>query len=144
MSKRNLLVVTSSFPRWKDDHTAQFLCELARRMAVEYNVFVLAPRVKNALSQETINGIPVERFKFWIGADNLIAGENAILPNLQSNWLRWLQVPFFVLFETLAIIRMIRRRGIDVIHAHWVIPQCLAAVIAVAFSRVGCKFKCRR
>ncbi|NLE67579.1 MAG: glycosyltransferase family 4 protein [Lentisphaerae bacterium] len=135
MSRKNLLVVTSSFPRWKDDHIAQFICDLARRMACEYNVFVLAPHAKGALPQETMAGIPVFRFKFWIGARTLLKGGNAILPNLRTSGLLWFQVPFFILFETLAIIRMIRRFKIDIIHAHWVLPQCLAAVIAAALVR---------
>ena len=40
-------------------------------------------------------------------------------------------IPFFFAGELISTIRILRRCRYDLIHAHWLIPQCLIAVIAI-------------
>ena len=59
MDKKNLLVVTSTFPRWKNDTDPPFVFELAKRLTDIFNITVLAPHYPGALTQETIEKIKV-------------------------------------------------------------------------------------
>jgi glycosyltransferase involved in cell wall biosynthesis len=43
-------------------------------------------------------------------------------------------VPLFLLAQLVAVVKLLRKHEYDVIHAHWIIPQGLIAVIAMAFS----------
>jgi glycosyltransferase involved in cell wall biosynthesis len=48
---------------------------------------------------------------------------------LRANKLNFLQIPFFLFFQLLALRRIIKIEKINIIHAHWIIPQGLVAVV---------------
>jgi glycosyltransferase involved in cell wall biosynthesis len=70
-----------------------------------------------------MDGLNVRRFRyFWpAGLQKLAYG--GMLPNLKRNRWLWGQVPLFLLAEFLAARSIVRREKIDVIHAHWLVPQ---------------------
>lgn len=92
---------------------------------------ILAPFSKGSKKYEVMDDMKVHRFNYWPFAKKLADG--AILPNLKTNKLFWLQVPFFFLFEFLAVWKMMRKYRPDVIHAHWIIPQ---GIVAVALKKL--------
>ena len=52
------------------------------------------------------------------------------MANLRSNWLNYLLVPLFFIFQLAALLRLLSQENFDVVHAHWLIPQGLIAVAA--------------
>jgi glycosyltransferase involved in cell wall biosynthesis len=135
MGRLNILVLTSTFPRWEGDAIPPFVYELSRRLADKHNVLVLAPYIRGAKKQERIANIEVFRFKYWFEKGRLLADGHAMHSNLLNNRWLWLQVPFFLYFQILMIRRIVKSHKIDVIHAHWIIPQCLSAVISTLFLK---------
>ena len=135
MERMNILVLTSTFPRWPGDPIPPFVYELSRRLADRHNVLVLAPYMHGAQKKERIANIEVLRFKYWLEKGSLLADGHAMHSNLIRNKWLWLQVPFFLFFQMLMIRRIVKSRGIDLIHAHWIIPQCLAAVVSTLFLK---------
>ena len=119
------LVLTSTFPRWKDDTTPSFVYELSNRLAEKGNkIIVLAPHAENSLRQEDIGHVDVHRFRYFypVKFEKLAYGAG-IIPNFKRSFAAKLNVPFFLLAEYFSAKYLIEKEGPNVIHAHWLIPQ---------------------
>lgn len=132
MSNRRLkvLFLTSSYPRSGDDTASVFLRYLAEHLADEgLDVHVLAPA--DTTGGTTVEGkVTVHRFQYLPSRLQALAYGSGIMPNLQrSPWL-WFQVPFFFLAMAYSLLRVIGREQIDLLHAHWILPQGLLGVAA--------------
>jgi glycosyltransferase involved in cell wall biosynthesis len=130
MKKKKLLVITSTFPRWQHDTDPPFVFELARRLTGSFDVTVLAPGYPGALGSEEVAGLRVHRFRYFFKKLELLAGSEGILPTLKKNPLFYLLVPFFLMGELAALIKLSRKIKPDIIHAHWIIPQGFIAALA--------------
>lgn len=130
-AKPRLLVLTSTFPRWRDDPEPPFVFELSRRLTATFDISVLAPRAPGSLDRETLDRLRVIRFPYFIRRwENLASHGGGILNRLRANPLNYLLIPPFLLGELWALVRVLRRQPVDIIHAHWLIPQGLVAVLA--------------
>lgn len=125
-----LLVLTSTFPRWQGDSEPPFVFELCRRLAADFDVWVLAPNAPGAKRTESIDGIKIVRYRYCLASLERVAYEGGITAKLRRNRLNWLIVPFFLFGQWVATRRLLRRHHFDAIHAHWIIPQALTAVLA--------------
>jgi len=131
-----VLFLTSSYPRGHDDSASVFLRYLAEELAGRgYDVHILAPA--DGDGETAIEGkVTVHRFKYFPSRLQALAYGSGVMPNLRrSPWL-WLQVPFFVLTMALTLWRTIKRERIDLVHAHWVLPQGMVAVLAKSLCRI--------
>mgnify|MGYP003396422982 FL=1 len=59
VKKEKLLIVASTFPRWKNDKIPLFVYEMAQNLLRSYEVYVLAPHFKGAKFKEDMNGVKV-------------------------------------------------------------------------------------
>lgn len=134
IARKKILVLTSTYPRWKNDHEPSFVHELARRQAAAFDVLVLTPHAKNSQMREVLDGVDVRRFRYAPGRFQTLVNDGGIMANLQKYRWKWLLVPFFFIASVLATARIIFRDEISAIHAHWIIPQGLVAVIAARLS----------
>jgi glycosyltransferase involved in cell wall biosynthesis len=130
MDKKNLLIITSTFPRWKNDTDPPFVFELAKRLTGAFNITVLTPNYPGAIAEEFIEGIRVHRFRYFLKNFEILAGSEGILPTLKKNKLFYLLIPFFILAELLALLKLIRKTKPDIIHAHWILPQGFVTALA--------------
>jgi glycosyltransferase involved in cell wall biosynthesis len=130
------LFLTSSYPRHEDDSASVFLRYLAEVLADRnLDVHVLAPSEGQA--SKAIEGrITVHRFQYLPVRLQRLAYGSGIMPNLaRSPWL-WLQVPFFLCSMTRSLIRLSRKEHPNLIHAHWLVPQGLIAVLIKQLYRI--------
>jgi glycosyltransferase involved in cell wall biosynthesis len=127
--KQRILVLASTFPRWKNDTLPPFVFELSRGLAKYFNITVLAPHYSGAKHQETMDGMDVRRFSYMPDRWEKLAGEGGIMPNLHNNPALYLTVPFFFIAEILAAIELVRQLKPKLIHAHWIIPQGITAFV---------------
>ncbi|MCB1809189.1 MAG: glycosyltransferase, partial [Candidatus Competibacteraceae bacterium] len=128
--KPRLLVLTSTFPRWLDDSEPPFVFELSRRLTGSFDVTVLAPRAPGSQRKESMAGLHVIRFPYFIPRwENLAAHGGGILNRLKANKLNYLLIPFFIAGQIWALTQLLRRESFDIIHAHWIIPQGLVAIL---------------
>jgi glycosyltransferase involved in cell wall biosynthesis len=80
-----------------------------------------------------MDALSVRRFSYFWPPKLQKLAYGGMLPNLKRNRWLWGQVPFFLAAEFFAAWRLVRRYDIDVIHAHWVVPQGL---VGAALSMV--------
>jgi glycosyltransferase involved in cell wall biosynthesis len=125
----SLLVLSTTFPRDAADSTPSFVLSLCRLLCDRFDVTVLAPAVSGARDRDEIDGVRVRRFHyFWPRSLERLA-EGALLENVRhARWL-FLQAPFLLMFETIAAYRWARANRPSVIHAYWLIPQGIVAVL---------------
>ncbi|MBL4735700.1 MAG: glycosyltransferase [Flavobacteriales bacterium] len=126
---KKLLILTSAFPRWKDEGLDTFMLEYAHTMAENFEVFVLAPRSKGSKKNEVWGNLKICRHKqFPIINANLAYG-NGILGNLKKNPLLFFVIPFYFFLQLFAIKRIVKKHDIAIIHAHWILPQGVTSVL---------------
>jgi glycosyltransferase involved in cell wall biosynthesis len=128
--KKNLLIVTSTFPRWKNDTDPPFVFELAKRLTGAFDVTVLSPSYHGVLQHEIMDSVKVHRFRYFLNSFETLAGAEGILPTLKRRKLFLLLVPFLFFAELAALLKLIRKTQPDVIHAHWILPQGFVAALA--------------
>jgi len=126
-----VLVLTTTFPRWKGDGTASFVFELSKRLAQQGSeVIVLAPHHEGSQLKEDMDGVEIHRFPyFYPRRYQRLCYEGGILPNLERSHLAKLQVPSLALSELIYALALVKRERIDLIHSHWIIPSGLVGAI---------------
>lgn len=122
---KNALVLTSTFPRWKNDSTPSFVKDLCDKLSKKYSIFVLAPHAYKAEPQEKLGALKVHRFKYFYPKYQSIAYGAGILPNVRKNFIAKMQIPFFIISQFKSALKLIKTEKIDLIHAQWMIPQGL-------------------
>lgn len=130
-----ILVLTSTYSRWQNDTEPKFVDNLCQHLARDNEVHVLAPHAPGIPRQETMEGIPVFRFKYCFERWQTLAYAGGILPSLKQNRLRLALVPLFLFSQWCFAIKLLRTHRYDVVHAHWIIPQGLVAALAQPFAR---------
>jgi glycosyltransferase involved in cell wall biosynthesis len=133
-ARPRLLVLTSTYPRFPGDPQPAFVHELARRLKDRFEIDVVAPHAPGLAQKEVLDGVRIHRFRYAPGRLEDLAYDGGMLNRLRARPLRWLLVPFYLTAMVLTARRLIKRRGHAVIHAHWLIPQGLAALFC---RRVG-------
>ena len=127
--KKKILVLSSTFPRWENDHEPAFVYELSRRFTENFDVYVLAPHTANSKEFETYGNIKVHRFRYAPENFEKLAYNGGIANNLKIQPIKYLLVLPFLIAEFIAANKLIRNHDIDLVHAHWLIPQGLVAVL---------------
>lgn len=133
-SSPRILVLASTYPAQANDGTPAFVRDLSLQLAQEFEVTVLVPHVQGAPDREQDGPLDVRRFRYFPSRWEDLA-EGAILENLRSRKSRWLQVAPFFAASFLATRRALREQQVDVVHAHWIIPQGIVARIAIGGHR---------
>lgn len=126
-----ILVLTTTFPRWKQDSTPSFIYEWSKRLHdIGFEIVVLAPSHYGAKGFEIMDGIKVYRFPYFYPAKlQKLAYGGGILPSLKKSRLAKIQVPFFFLSELYYALKLVRKENIDVIQSHWLIPSGLIGAL---------------
>lgn len=127
--KPTVLVLASTYPRWAGDHEPGFVHELARRLTDRFRVVALSPHAPGALQRETLDGVEVIRYRYAPEALETLVSGGGITTNLRRSKWKLLLVPGFLLAQMWVAWRLLRRERIDVVHAHWLIPQGLIAAL---------------
>ena len=134
-SPHKILVLTSTFPRWKDDVEPPFVYELCRRLSKTFSVHVLSPHASGAALEDHMERIRVTRYRYFFSRCESLAYHGGILANLKQNPWRYALVPFFLMAQLVILIRLLNRHQFDCVHAHWLIPQGMIAIIACLFMK---------
>ena len=122
-----LLVLASTYPRWPNDPEPGFVHELCRRLTADFEVVVVCPHAPGAKPREHMDGVEVHRYRYAPEAlETLVHGGGMTTHLRRSPW-KWLLVPGFLLGQWWAAARIARRRRPVLAHAHWLLPQGLAA-----------------
>ncbi|MEX2366319.1 MAG: glycosyltransferase, partial [Pseudohongiellaceae bacterium] len=93
---------------------------------------VLAPHAPGTLNHEVMEGITVYRYRYFFESLERLTYAGGILENLKKNPLNYCLVPFLLIAQAVALLRLIRKGNYRVMHAHWLIPQGFVCAIVCA------------
>lgn len=134
-TKKTILVLASTYPRWSGDPEPGFIHELSKRLTSEFNVIALVPDAIDSDVDGALDGVEVIRYRYAPKGLQSLVNNGGIVNNLKTYRWKWLLIPSFILGQYLAIRKILKDRKIDVIHAHWLIPQgWIACILAQAYK----------
>lgn len=135
----DILVLATTFPRWKDDTTPAFVYELSVRLQQKgHKITVLAPHCDGSNKFENWNGMEIHRFRyFWPYKYQKVAYNGGIIPNLERSWIARIQLPFFLICGLVSTIVLIYKKKIDLVHSHWVVPCGVCGAICKFLFKTG-------
>jgi glycosyltransferase involved in cell wall biosynthesis len=134
---KTVLIVTSSYPKHEGEPSGIFLHHLSRQLVgVGWKVLVLAPNFPGGQPVQVLDGVEVRRFNYFVPRHQALCYRSGMLPNLKQSLLLWFQVPFYLASLFASVLRAIHRDSIDVINAHWVVPQGIVTRLVQMFSPV--------
>ncbi len=133
-------MLTTSFPRCKGDSAGIFIYNLAAQLAQKgIQVDVIAPGDPGADYFEYWDNIHIYRFPyFWPRKYQRLSYRDGLLNNLKNSRLAVAQTPSFILAEFLYLLYILKKKKIDLIHAHWSLPQGLLGIMAKYALKVPC------
>ena len=106
----------------------------ARRLVGRFRVIAIVPRAPGASRTEVLDGVEVIRYRYAPAGLETLVNDGGIVGNLRRSRWKLILVPGFILAQWWCAWRILRREKIDVIHAHWLIPQGLSALFLCKFS----------
>lgn len=124
---KKLLVISSAFPRWKNDVYANFVNDLVNSIK-NFNITVLAPHDYRIKKEEIINKINIKRFYYFYPL-RFQKLAYAVIPNLKKNPLLILLLPFFLIAFLFSTIRLIKKERFDVMNSQWILPTGLIGAL---------------
>ena len=126
---KKILVLTTTYPRWENDTEPAFVENLCNELSSDFDVHVLTPFAPNSLKKENKGRVSIHRFWYFPRCFPLLAYDGGIMPKLSSNKWMYIQVPFLFLTMFISSFFLMASNRYSVIHAHWVLPQGLIALL---------------
>jgi glycosyltransferase involved in cell wall biosynthesis len=134
----NILMLSSSYPKFRGDVTAPFIESIATHIAAQgHRVQMLLPEhrdLRRASDEEgvqfhTFRYAPQREWRHWGYAESLRA-DVKIKPEM------YLLAPIVFVSALRALNQLTAREPFDVIHAHWVLPNAPMGAFAAARRRL--------
>lgn len=132
---KTLLVLASTFPRWKNDTEPRFVYDLCQELKKEFNIIVLTSHYSGSRTFEELHGLKIVRYRYAPAYFEKLVYNGGITTNLKNNKLKWFLLPSFFISQLFSIFKLLRKHPVSVIHAHWLIPQGFLALIAARFIK---------
>jgi glycosyltransferase involved in cell wall biosynthesis len=138
MPNKNILVTATTFPRWKDDTEPDFVFALSRLLACRgHKVVALVPHFGRAKRYEVMDNVKVYRFSYFLPRSlQKVCYEGGIFGNLKKYKIAAVQLPLLIAFEFFNMARLIKKEKIDVVHAHWILPQGFLAYLCKKLFKI--------
>lgn len=132
LASTNVLFLTSTLPRFTGDMQPSFVLDQAHAWKAERpqdRVTIVAPHDAGAMRSETIGDLEVRRFRYFRPVTWQKLAYPAILPNIKNRPITALLIVPFLIAEFFATFNMARKEKVDLIYAHWVMPQGFIAYL---------------
>ena len=128
MSKIKVLVLSSTYPRWRGDTIPGFVHRLNQEFSkLGLQTIAIVPHCSGAVRHEFRDGVEIYRFKYFFEKYQLLAYSGGML-NTLSRWFPRMLVPFYLISQFIQTLKLAYFKKVDLLHAHWVLPQGLTAV----------------
>ena len=130
MNKPRMLVLASTYPRWVGDTIPNFVHLLNRQLSKRgIQIFALVPHCEHSASYEELDEIKIHRFRYFFERYEVLAYQGGMLNTLTRGLLPKLLLILYLVSQFVHTLTYTVSKKIDLIHAHWVLPQGLVAVL---------------
>lgn len=127
-----ILLLTSAFPRFRGNSSGNFVWEMAEEIAKGgiNDVSVLAPDSPISVTKDEWGDVRIFRFSYFLKKYQKLNYDDSVIKKIRRNPALLLLMPFFLTAQFFALVTLQRKERFNVIHAHWLLPQGFAAVLA--------------
>jgi len=129
-NRRNILFVTTGYPRFRGDRFGCFIKELTLELSKTYNVTVLAPHAPGYSIIDKEPGLTVYRLPYFFLCGSVAYGGG--IPTNIKKWSVKLQLPFFMISMTFWCTLLSFKK--DLVHAQWGISALYAWLKCKVFN----------
>jgi glycosyltransferase involved in cell wall biosynthesis len=131
----DLLFLTQTWPRFPGDIAGPFVEELARALVrLGDRVTVLVPHAAGLAPRWEVGGVEVIAFRYAPRAAEVVGYGRSLEADLRVRAGVAAVAPLYLVAARRAVARQLRRRRFDLVHAHWIVPNGLAAAAALGRS----------
>ena len=126
-----VLLVTNQFPSQKYPFKGSFIYTQAFEIQKKIkHLVILAPNYGREKQHSIYRQISTYRFQPFTKKTS-----DPLLRNLFKGFKGLLTLILFVISQTLAIIRLVKKENIDLIHAHWILPSGFSSYLASLITK---------
>jgi glycosyltransferase involved in cell wall biosynthesis len=125
--RRSICILTNAYPDFPDSNRVVFIRAVARLLHQSgFKTAVVAPRIfSDSKGAEFEHGIMIRRFESFLENRLLVEYKRTPVVRLMG----------YMVEGIVAAIKCVRERNCDLIHAHWIVPAGLMALIVGGFCR---------
>lgn len=130
-----VLFVATAFPRYEGDVITPWMTELIKRLSnkgIEISVFTSSYK---GMGNQVWHNINVYRFRYFLKKYERLTHEETAVDKFGKGGLNVVLSFFYLLFGTIAIARLVRKKKFDIVHINWPFPHIIFGLCAKAFSR---------
>ena len=115
-------MLTSSYPRYAGDGAGSFIGSLSRSLVAQgHSIHVVAPH-DPAVRDTDQGGVSVHRFRYAPARLSIAGHGSALQADTHLRSLVPLLMPGYAIASAAVALRLHRRQGFDLLHAHWSVP----------------------
>lgn len=136
-NKKKLLIITQSFIRYKGDILSKHIFTAAKLLAgTGWRVSVLAPHERHLASHEVIEGVEVNRFRYFLEKWERLAYSGRMHQLVLKSPINFFMFWFFLFFFLFRASRLARGMQPSCLHAHWWTPTGLLGCLVSRMRNV--------
>jgi len=130
-----ICILTHTYPKFEGDSTAPFMSCLAQAYAdLGHQVFVLTPFVKG-LQWPKRNPRVISYKYIWPPKLHLLGYSRSMFADVRLRFSNYFLAPFMFFFGFLALWKLVKKEKIDIIHAHWIVPNGFLAALVCRLTK---------
>jgi glycosyltransferase involved in cell wall biosynthesis len=127
----DLLFLTQTYPRFEGDTAGPFIRDLARALVRGGDrVTVLAPHAAGLAPRWDDGGVEVVTFRYAPERHEVLGYGRTLEADERVKGGAMMAAPLYLLAGCQAIHGQLRQRRFDLVHAHWIVPNGVAAAAA--------------
>ena len=124
----DLLFLTQTYPRFEGDTAGPFIRDLARGLVRGGDrVTVLTPHAEGLPARWEDGGVEVVSFRYAPERHEVLGYGRSLQADERIKGGAALAAPLYALAARRAVRRQLARRRFDLVHAHWIVPNGVAA-----------------
>jgi glycosyltransferase involved in cell wall biosynthesis len=137
-STLDILFLTQTYPRHAADIAGPFIEELASALVRRGDrVAVLTPHAAGLAASWEARGVEVLTFRYAPERAEVLGYGRSLEADVRPRAGAAAVAPLYALAARQAVATQLRRRRFDLVHAHWIVPNGVAAAAALAGGRTG-------
>jgi glycosyltransferase involved in cell wall biosynthesis len=137
MINMRICVVTHTFPRFKGDPVAPFMEDFCKGLAeLKHDVYLLTPfDPKFKLKEKRSYKVKLYRY-IYPDSFHLMGYSRTLVGDQKLSHFVYLLAPFMFIAQFFALLKLVRREKIDIISAHWIVPNGFIAALVSKITGV--------
>lgn len=120
-----ICLLTHTFPRFPGDTAAPFMNGVCKGLVAAGNeVHVMTPWDSQFKCQETGSSYQIHTYQYvWPKRFHLLGYSRTLESDLHLRWWVYFLSPLMIIFGIWHLYRLVRKEKIDLINAHWILPN---------------------